>query len=130
MSKIRSKGSRPERRLQKLVRELTGERVRNNVGTLPGSPDAVVPSLRLAVMMEGCFWHRCPRHFRMPKSNVEFWEEKIRRNVRRDAKNRRLLREQGWTVWRVWEHDLRVADLPRARRNLRKRLRRLLDRAS
>lgn len=71
------------------------------------------------------FWHRCPKHGRIPKSNVKFWLEKIARNVRRDKRNRRDLAALGWTVWRVWEHDLRPGLSRRALHNLRRRFRRL-----
>ena len=121
MSKIRSEGTKPELRLRKLVRAASGRSLRYNVRELPGSPDVVVHSLRIAIFMEGCLWHKCPVHFRMPKSNVPFWEDKIRKNVRRDRKNRAALRLAGWTVWRIWEHDLRQKDVPRTLRNLRKR---------
>jgi DNA mismatch endonuclease (patch repair protein) len=125
MSRIRSSGTRPERALRALLRALTDRRLRYNCGSLPGSPDVAIHSLRLAVFMEGCFWHGCPKHGRIPKSNVDFWRAKIARTKRRDARNRSELKGLGWTVWRVWEHDLLERELPRTRRNLRRRLRRL-----
>lgn len=121
MSKIRSEGSKPERLLRRLVRAASGLPLGYNVKSLPGSPDVVVRSLRLAIFMEGCLWHRCPRHFRMPKSNVAFWREKIRKNVARDRRNRAALRAAGWVVWRIWEHDLKAGGESRALRNLRRR---------
>lgn len=129
MSRIRSSGSRPELVLRGLVRQVSdGARLRYNHSGLPGSPDVAVPSLRLAVFMEGCFWHGCPRHGRIPKTNVAFWREKISRNIRRDRRNRAELRRLGWTVWRVWEHDLRPSRVRTTRRNLRRRLLRLVSR--
>lgn len=125
MSKIRSKNTRPEKVLKKMMREVTDRGLRYNLASLPGSPDIVVHSLRLAIFMEGCFWHSCPKHGRVPKSNVEFWEKKLARNRARDRRNRAALRELGWTVWRIWEHDLRKAGLVRTRRNIRRRLARL-----
>ncbi len=121
MSKIRSEGTKPELRLRRLVRTASGRPLSYNVRSLPGSPDVVVPSLRIAIFAEGCLWHKCPVHFRMPKSNTLFWEDKIRKNVLRDRKNRAALRLAGWTVWRIWEHDLRPNGLGRTLRNLRKR---------
>lgn len=128
MSRIRSSGSRPERVLRALIRDLTGARIRCNLRSLPGSPDVVVPSIRLAVMMDGCYWHGCPAHFRVPGTNRAFWEEKIRRNRSRDRRDTRELVRLGWTVWRIWEHDLRRSRLSRTRRNLRRRIRRLASR--
>lgn len=125
MSKIRSSGTKPEKLLRLLVREASGLSLRYNVPSLPGSPDIVVHSLKIAIFAEGCLWHKCPTHFRMPKSNVPFWEDKIRKNVRRDRRNRAALRSLGWTVWRIWEHDLKPASRSRTLRNLRKRFSRL-----
>lgn len=129
MSRIRSSGSKPERVLRDLVRRASGDaKLRYNYPGLPGSPDIVVFSMKLAIFMEGCFWHGCPRHGRIPKSNVKFWREKIARNKRRDRRNRAELRELGWTVWRIWEHDLRQDQLVRTGKNLRRRFRRLAAR--
>lgn len=125
MSRIRSSNTRPEKVFRKLLREVTDRGVRYNLASLPGSPDVVVHSLKLAVFVEGCFWHSCPRHGRIPKSNVEFWEKKLSRNRARDRRNRAALRGLGWTVWRVWEHDLRKSEVSRTRGNVRRRLARL-----
>jgi DNA mismatch endonuclease (patch repair protein) len=126
MSRIRSSGSKPELVLRAVVRRASGGlSLRYNYSGLPGSPDIVVFSLKLAIFMEGCFWHGCPEHGRVPKSNVDFWRKKLARNKRRDRRNRALLRELGWTVWRVWEHDLKPDRLVRTGRNLRRRFRRL-----
>ena len=125
MSRIRSSGSRPEKVLRQLIREVSGRRLRLNLASLPGSPDVVVYSLRLAIFMHGCYWHSCPLHGRRPKSNVEFWTEKLEKNVRRDRRACSALRRAGWTVWILWEHELKDAALPRTRRNLVRRFRRL-----
>jgi DNA mismatch endonuclease (patch repair protein) len=128
MSRIRSSGTKPEVAFRKLVRELSGRRLRLNVPSLPGSPDVVVYSLRLALFIDGCFWHCCPLHGSKPKSNVAFWKDKLRKNVLRDRRTRRELRCLGWTVWVLWEHDLRPRAVVRTRRNLRKRFARLVAR--
>lgn len=127
MSRIRSSGSRPERVLRALVREVSRRRIQLNVRSLPGSPDVVVRPLLLVVMMDGCYWHCCPVHGKIPKSNVAFWTAKIARNVARDVRVDAELRALGWTVWRIWEHDLRLSALPRTRRNLRRRMARLVS---
>lgn len=74
---------------------------------LPGKPDFVFRRERVAVFVDGCFWHGCRRHCRMPKSRLDFWRPKIARNKRRDLEVNRILRAMGWRVLRVWEHDLR-----------------------
>lgn len=75
--------------------------------SLLGKPDFTFGSQRLIVFVDGCFWHGCPRHLRMPASNREYWLKKISRNEMRDQSIRRALRLKGWRVLRVWEHDLR-----------------------
>ena len=72
-----------------------------------GKPDFVFPKLRLAVFVDGCFWHGCPIHATQPKTNAKFWREKIARNQSRDRLVTRTLRRTGWRVLRVWEHELR-----------------------
>lgn len=126
MSRIRSSGTKPEKVLRRLLRAVFGPLVRYNVRSLPGTPDVVVRSVKLAVFMDGCYWHGCPLHFRPPSTRSRFWIEKIRRNEARDHRTRSELRRSGWKVWVVWEHDLKPASLPRTSRNLRRRALRLL----
>lgn len=74
---------------------------------LPGSPDFVFRQARLAVFLDSCFWHGCPKHLRRPASNVEYWERKIAINKERDRRQTRELRKSGWRVLRLWEHELK-----------------------
>lgn len=67
--------------------------------------DLVFPRLRVAVFVDGCFWHGCPVHGRVPSSNADWWQTKLARNARRDRDTDRRLHEQGWSVVRVWEHQ-------------------------
>jgi DNA mismatch endonuclease (patch repair protein) len=67
-------------------------------------PDIVFSRVRLAVFVDGCFWHRCPQHGRTPNANRNYWEPKLARNVRRDRSNDRALEAEGWTVLRFFEH--------------------------
>lgn len=69
-------------------------------------PDFVFPKLKLAVFVDGCFWHGCPIHATQPKQNAEFWSEKIARNQTRDRLVTRTLRRAGWRVLGLWEHEL------------------------
>lgn len=125
MSNISSTATRPENRLCDLIMEMPYDiEVRRNVRELPGQPDVVIDRLRVAIFMDGCFYHSCPRHGHLPKSNVEYWVPKLHRTVQRDARTRQQLRRRGWSVWRVWEHDLRNS----AERATANRLRKLLER--
>ena len=67
--------------------------------------DIVFPCARLAVFVDGCFWHDCPIHGSRPKANADWWRRKIARNVERDRDTDRLLRELGWRILRIWEHE-------------------------
>jgi DNA mismatch endonuclease, patch repair protein len=93
-----------------------------NVRTLPGQPDVVVPGLRLAIFADGCFYHGCPEHGHVPKSNVDYWFPKLTRNQRRDRANRRALRRMGFAVWRLWEHELKGRRMARTQMALARRL--------
>lgn len=92
---------------KQLMLEVPGLRVR---------ADIVFPRKRLVVFIDGCFWHDCPLHGGRPRSNVKYWQQKLDRNVRRDALVNRKLREDGWLVLRIWEHvaPLEAADEIRA----------------
>ncbi len=72
-----------------------------------GNPDFVFTACRIAVFIDGCFWHACPKHCRMPASNRDYWEKKISRNVQRDRVVNRELKRRKWVVIRFWEHDLK-----------------------
>lgn len=76
-----------------------------NVG-VSVKPDFVFRRHLLAVFVDGCFWHRCPVHGRLPRSNQSFWREKLEGNRRRDRRTDRLLRKKGWSVVRIWEHSM------------------------
>lgn len=85
-----------------------GLRFRVDQPPLKGNPrraDIVFPSARVAVFVDGCFWHSCPQHGTQPKENAAWWAEKLEQNRNRDADTTRLLTEAGWKVLRFWEHD-------------------------
>lgn len=68
-------------------------------------PDIVFVSARVAVFVDGCFWHGCPEHGSQPKANSEWWRDKLERNIARDRRNDSALRKAGWAVVRIWEHE-------------------------
>jgi len=97
----------PEMRLRRSLASL-GLRFRANVRpvqSLRRTADVLFVREKLAVFVDGCFWHGCPRHATWPRANAEFWRCKIAENRRRDRSTTRLLRAQGWNVVRVWEHE-------------------------
>ena len=108
MSRIRGKDTKPEI----LVRSYLfrrGLRFRKNDRRYPGSPDVVLPKYRTIVFVHGCFWHLhegC-KYARIPKSNVEYWENKLYRNRERDEQNKKELEDMGWTIITVWECQLK-----------------------
>jgi DNA mismatch endonuclease (patch repair protein) len=71
-----------------------------------GSPDFVFPSARVAIFVDGCFWHGCPIHGALPRTNRAFWRKKLSRNKARDQQVNRILRKMGWKTTRLWQHDL------------------------
>ena len=106
MSRVRGHDTRPEMHVRRAV-WAAGFRYRLHVKKLPGSPDLVLPRFRLAVFVDGCFWHQhgCRRSGR-PSSNQEYWDRKLDGNLARDARNRDRLEQMGWSVATVWECDL------------------------
>lgn len=107
MSRIRGRGNRStEEAMADLFRlhKITGWR-RHSAQVL-GHPDFYFPRLRIAVFIDGCFWHACGKCFKMPVQNHVFWERKVRNNRRRDRLVTRTLRSRDVRVYRVWEHDL------------------------
>jgi DNA mismatch endonuclease (patch repair protein) len=82
-------------------------------------PDFVFQKLKTAVFVDGCFWHGCPKHATWPKTRAAFWLEKITGNKARDCRVNRALRKRGWTVVRVWEHELKRKDETKLGRRLR-----------
>lgn len=110
----RSRDTKPETALRSLLHR-RGLRFRVDSSPVPGvrrRADLVFPRVRVAVFVDGCFWHGCPLHATWPKANAEFWREKIETNRRRDEDTNRKFLEAGWTVVRVWEHeDVEAASL-------------------
>ncbi|MGH9351676.1 MAG: very short patch repair endonuclease [Terriglobia bacterium] len=103
MSRVMSRDTRPERAVRKALKA-AGCRFSVRGKGLPGNPDFVIRDIRLAVFVNGCFWHwhGCLRS-RMPASNREYWKRKIARNIKRDRRSKRLLAASGWHYLTVWE---------------------------
>lgn len=117
MSRIRSRGNRDtELTLAKLFRQhhITGWRRHRKVRVVGSDhspeltvhPDFAFLKFQVAVFVDGCFWHGCPKHSKIPENNRDFWEKKLTVNKSRDRFVRRVLCKAGWKVIRIWEHDL------------------------
>jgi len=103
----RSRDTKPELAIRRLV-HAAGLRYRVAAKPLPGmrrTADLVFRPTRVAVFVDGCFWHGCPEHFVPPKTNPGYWRDKIDRNMQRDADTDARLAAEGWLVLRFWEHQ-------------------------
>jgi len=111
MSRIRSKNTKPEILVRKWLHK-QGFRFRLHQKDLPGKPDIVLPKYRTVIFVHGCFWHRHPgcKRTTTPSTNTEFWEEKFRKNVDRDVRNRETLEALGWKVIVVWECEVKDSE--------------------
>lgn len=108
MSRIKGKDTKPEILVRKYLFS-RGYRYRKNDRRFPGCPDIVLPKYHTVVFVNGCFWHKhepC-KYFVWPKTNEEFWKEKICKNVQRDKRNYELLHEMGWHVLVIWECEVK-----------------------
>lgn len=106
MSQVRSKDTKMEVRVRSALHSL-GYRFRKNDPRFPGKPDIVFPSSRVAVFLDGDFWHGYRFHVWGHKLPRGYWQEKIARNRLRDRSNHRKLQRRGWRVVRVWEHQIK-----------------------
>ena len=104
MRRVRRRDTAPEVALRSALHR-AGVRFRLDASALPGRPDIVLVRARVAVFVDGCFWHGCPEHFVPPKANRGFWAEKIRTNQERDRRSDIALADAGWRVVHVWEHE-------------------------
>ncbi len=104
MSRIKNKNTQTELDFRRALWK-AGLRYRLQ-GRLPGKPDLFLPKRKVAVFIDGCFWHGCRKHSHLPKSNLQYWEKKLARNKARDRRITQELRRDGWRVVRLWQHDL------------------------
>lgn len=107
MARVARRDTRPELELRRVL-HARGRRYRIDVSPDPalrGRADIVFARPQVAVYVDGCFWHSCPEHGVLPKGNREWWRAKLEATVRRDRSTEAALRERGWKVVRVWEHE-------------------------
>ena len=106
MAAIRRRDTAIERSLRSALWSAGLRGYRVDSAKIPGRPDVSCGRAHVAVFVDGCFWHRCPQCYREPKSNADYWRDKIERNVARDRATDEKLLESGWTVIRLWEHEV------------------------
>ncbi|WP_432109672.1 very short patch repair endonuclease [Streptomyces sp. AA1529] len=107
MQAIRSRDTTPERKIRQLV-HAQGARYRVSARPLPGlrrTADMVFRPVKVAVFIDGCYWHGCAEHYVPPKTNSGYWSDKVARNIARDRDTDHKLKEAGWLVLRFWEHE-------------------------
>ena len=105
MSKVRNKGSKIEVVLCKALWK-EGFRYRKNSTKYFGKPDIVLLKYKTVIFVDSCFWHGCKKHGSMPQTRRDFWENKISRNKERDKEVSRFYKKEGWSIVRIWEHDI------------------------
>jgi len=120
MAKVKGQGNKStELKLIKLFKEYDIKEWRRKY-PLIGNPDFVISKPRLAIFVDGCFWHGCKEHCRIPKSNCEYWVSKIGRNIKRDKIVNKELKEKRWVVIRIWEHELRKGNHKKRLKKIKK----------
>ena len=105
MARIRGKDTSPELRLRRAL-WAAGHRYRIHYPTPAGRADIALVKARIAIYLDGCFFHGCPEHYVRPRSRTDFWSAKLRDNVERDRRQTLALEAAGWRVYRVWEHQV------------------------
>lgn len=107
MRAVKGKGTRLEKRLWAMLAGMRLRGWKKNADTITGKPDVVFTDQRVAVFIDGCFWHGCPHCCRkLPKTNRGYWERKIKRNIELAQVYNEQLQREGWTVVRIWEHEM------------------------
>ena len=105
MSRIRSRWTSQEKKIHNYLK---GRKIRHKMHPrIYGSPDLILKGRKTAIFLHGCFWHKCPKCYREPKSNRSYWIPKIDANVARDQRAKRMLRRNGWKVVKFWDHEIK-----------------------
>lgn len=107
MSTVRRSGTRLEAVFSQALAERGLSGFVEQPPGIAGKPDFAYPDTRVVIFIDSCFWHGCPQHLRRPATNVDYWQQKIRRNRARDRSVTAELKASGWRVVRIWEHSVR-----------------------
>lgn len=104
MTAIKSKHTMPEKILRKALR-LKGLKYKLHYGK--EKADIALPARKIAIFVDGCFWHQCPKHGHLPKSNKKYWLPKLKKNIKRAKEKDKRLKKKGWKIMHIWEHELK-----------------------
>lgn len=105
MSQIRGKWTKQEILIHNILK---GRKIKHMMHPdIEGKPDILIKNSKTLIFLDGCFWHKCPRCFRQPETNREFWMNKIENNFKKDKEVTKKLKRKGWTILRLWEHEIR-----------------------
>ena len=115
MSRIMGKNTKPELKLKAFFEKKNFIYQSNEYG----KPDFIHYRRKIVVFIDGCFWHGCPSHCRMPSSNINYWNNKIEKNKIRDKKITKTMKMRGWQVIRIWEHEIKTGKLNRKLRQIK-----------
>lgn len=116
MQAVKGKGTKLEKRLWAMLAGMSLQGWKKNADNITGKPDVVFSIQQVAVFIDGCFWHGCPYcHRKLPKTNRKYWERKIKRNIELAQLHNKQLQSNGWTVVRIWEHEMVDTAIVRAR---------------
>jgi DNA mismatch endonuclease (patch repair protein) len=125
MQAVKGKNTSLERKLWSMIAGMRISGWSKNAADVPGKPDAAFLREKVAIFVDGCFWHHCPHCNRpLPETNREYWEKKIHRNVGRDQEINEELRAEGWEVVRIWGHEIKKEE---NRKRVRSRVRQALS---
>lgn len=105
MSRIRSRWTMQEKLVHEALEIYGVEHIMHP--KIPGGPDVVIPSQKIALFLNGCFWHKCPLCYMPPKTHDDYWLPKLEKNVQRDIANKRTLEDADWRVVVIWEHEVK-----------------------
>ena len=111
MRAVKSRETKIEQTLVRLLSSKNIAGIENSPNDVAGKPDLVHRKSKVAVFVDGCFWHGCLEHLRMPATNHHYWERKILKNRKRDKENTKILTHSGWLVIRIWEHSFKSSRL-------------------
>jgi len=119
MKAVKGKGTKLEKRLCAMLAGMGIGGWKKNVQNIAGKPDVAFPNQKIAIFVDGCFWHGCPHcHRKLPTTNRKYWKKKIDRNIELAKSYNRQLKDDGWKVIRIWEHEV-ISDTTRFKSRLK-----------